>query len=198
MARTTKDETRQKLRHAVVAEAVEKGFGAVSVAGVVARANVSAGTVYVHFENKDQMLRDIYMEIKTEFHTTLMRDDKNGQGAQNSKTKIRNMWFDMFEFLSHSPLDLLFLEYGNAAKILTRAQQGVVDGFAKDIADILRAAVNDGTLAPLDPKILSLLLLAPAMQMSRGAALRGETIAQSTIQNTFDRVWLSIENNTSK
>jgi len=45
MPRSSKDETRAKLRRAVVAEAIEKGFGAVSVAGVVQRARVSAGTV---------------------------------------------------------------------------------------------------------------------------------------------------------
>lgn len=188
MPRTTKDKTRRKLRDAVVAEAVEMGFGAVSVAGVVKRASVSAGTVYVHFQNKEEMLRQIYMEIKTEFHSVLME----AQNEPDTVRRIRKMWHRLFEFVSDKPRELLFLEFGNAAKILTAEQQATVDRFAGDIAADLQRGIDDGTLATLDTRILSLLLIAPAMQLARSSVLTGTELPQSTINQTFERVWLSI------
>lgn len=119
MPRTTKDATRRKLRNAVVAEAVEKGFAAVSVVGVVKRAHVSAGTVYADFRNKDEILGQVNMEIKSEFHGALMQ----GLNAGDTASSIRQMWFRMFDFVSEQPQDLLFLEFGNGVKILTPAQQ---------------------------------------------------------------------------
>ncbi|WP_424984563.1 TetR/AcrR family transcriptional regulator [Microbulbifer sp. S227A] len=187
MPRTTKDATRQRLRDAVVAETVEKGIGAVSVAGVVKRAQVSAGTVYVHYANKDEMLRQVYMEIKTAFHDRLMAQDEG-----DTAHVIRAMWFRMFDFVERSPRELLFLEYAGAAKILTADQQAIVDGYARDIAAILRRGVDDGTLVALDPGVLSLLLIAPAMQLARGSALSGAALDPLLIEQTFDRVWLSI------
>lgn len=188
MPRTTKQATRTKLRNAVVAEAVEQGIGAVSVGGVVKRAAISAGTVYVHFSTKDDMLRDIYMEIKTEFHDLLMKAADQQKPAQ----AIRCMWFAMFDFVATNPKELLFLEYGNAAKILTVEQQAITDGYAEEISDILKRGVADGTLAPLDTSILTLLLIAPAMQLARGAAISNTPLSQETLNQTFDRVWLSI------
>jgi len=191
MPRPTKDKAREKLRNAVVADAVENGLGSVSVAGVVKRARVSAGTVYVHFANKDDMLREVYMEIKAEFHAAIMRAANIADPAE----MIRAMWFNVFDFVGDRPQDLLFLEFGSVAKILTPEQKAIVEGYSAEIAALLRRGVDAGVLAPLDPDVLSLLLVSPAMQLARRAILTGAALSPSTIEQTFERVWLSIAAN---
>jgi len=47
-------------------------------------------------------------------------------------------------------------------------------------------------LAPLDRGFLTLMLIAPAERLARRAVLSGETIPTETIEQIFDRVWLSI------
>lgn len=188
MPRTTRDETRTRLNHAVIAEAVEKGLSQVNVAGVVARAGVSAGTIYVHFRNKDDMLRQVYMQTKTEFHDRIMQ----ARDIPDSAAMIRRMWDEMFAFVRTRPQDILFLEQGATARILTPEQQRVTEGFGADIAALLQRGVQDGTLADLDSATLSLLLTAPAMQLARGAVLSGRDIDPETVGRVFDRVWLSI------
>ncbi|SNT38873.1 TetR/AcrR family transcriptional regulator [Tropicimonas sediminicola] len=190
MPRMTKDQTYQKLRRAVVEEAVEKGFAGTGVAGVVNRAKVSAGTIYVHFENKDEMLRRVYLELKAEFHDRVTEP----RGEPDTRTMIHGMWRAMFDFVREDPKAFLFLEFGNAAGILTPEQKAITDGYARDIADLLQRGVDDGTLAPLDSGLLSLLLVAPALQLARGAALAGRPITDDIVEQTFERVWLSIAN----
>lgn len=189
----TKDETRRKLRRAVVLEATEKGFGALSVGGVVDRAKVSAGTVYVHFENKEDMLQKVFLEIKQEFHTIMLQ----AQSEQTSAETIRRMWFDMFDFVAAHPSDFLFLEYGNSARILNEAQRAEVQKMDEDIAVILARGIEGGILAPLDVGLISILLVAPATQLARSAVLNGTVIPVSTIEMTFQRVWLSIAANST-
>lgn len=191
MPRLSKEETRKKLRDALVAEVVENGISSVNVAGIVKRAKVSAGTVYVHFENKDDMLRQVFLELKTEFHNAVTEH----RGATDSAQLVRGMWFAMFRFVRARPHDFLFLEYANAAKILLPEQQAVADGYAADIAALLQRGVDDGTLADLETSLLSLLLVAPAMQLARSAVLSGQPIPDPLIEQTFDRVWLAIAKN---
>ncbi|WP_417599581.1 TetR/AcrR family transcriptional regulator [Pararhodobacter oceanensis] len=190
MARLSKAKTRAKIRDALVAEVVENGLAAVNVAGVVQRAQVSAGTVYVHFESKDDMLRQVYMEIKAEFHDCITKHHEEADSAR----LVREMWFAMFRFVRARPKDFLFLEYANAANILLPEQQAITDGYAADIAALLKRGVDDGTLADLDASLLSLLLVAPAMQLARSAVLSGRTTPEPLIEQTFERVWLSIAN----
>lgn len=190
MPRLSKDATRTKLRDALVAEVVENGISSVSIARIVARAKVSAGTVYVHFKSKDDMLRQVYLELKAEFHDCVTKHRE----ATDSAGLVRSMWTDMFRFVRERPRDFLFLDYANAAKILLPEQQAIADGYAQDVASLLRRGIDDGTLADLETSLLSLLLLAPAMQLARGAVISGTPIPDELIEQTFDRVWLSISN----
>jgi len=194
MPRLSRTDTRTKLRDALVAEVVENGIASVNVSGIVKRANVSAGTIYVHFENKDAMLRQIYMELKSEFHDCITKN----RTETNTAKLLRDMWFGMFEFVRMQPQDFLFLEYAGAAKILLPQQQAKADGFAKDIAALFQRGVDEGTLADLDTNLLSLLLVAPAMQLARRTILSGQPIPEPLIEQTFERVWLSIANSPLK
>lgn len=188
MPRLTKQATRAKIREAVVEEATENGINATSVAGVVNRANISAGTIYVHFKNKEDMLQKIYLEIKTEFHALMLAAAEQ----TNDKQMISQMWFSLFEFVSDHPKDFLFIEYAGASKILTNEQTKQVSVMEQEIRALLERAKASGTLADLPVSVISVLLIAPAMQLARSATLKNLRIPQATINLTFERVWLSI------
>ena len=194
MPRYTKEETGKKLRDAVVAEAIENGIGAVGVSAVVERAKVSAGTIYVHYKNKDDMLAKIYMELKAELYGYVF----DGLDTSSTSQMIRGMWFNMFAYVRANPQPFLFLEYCSTAKLLTADQQRVVDGYADDIGAVLQRGIDDGTLAPLDRGLLTLMLIAPAERLARRLVLSGEEISTETIEQIFARVWLSISNSTKE
>lgn len=178
------------LRAAVVAEAVDKGIASLSVGGVVHRAKVSAGTVYVHFESKDDMLQKIYMEIKAEFHRIMTA----ARTEPSSALMIRRMWFDMFDFAAAKPNDFLFLELGNAAQFLTPEQAQIAAAQYDEIGEMLMQGVQDGTLFDLDAPTVSLLLVAPAMQLARAAATKKVPVPTDAREKIFSRVWRSIAN----
>jgi AcrR family transcriptional regulator len=185
-----RDETRKKLRDAVVAEVVARGIGSVSIAGIVKRARVSAGTVYVHFESKEHLVREIYMEVKREFHALMM----SAGDIADVRAMIRQMWSDMFAFVAEKPEEFLFLEYGTTAKILTEEQEQITRQMGVDIAALLQRGVDDRTLAQLDNEVLTLLLVAPAMQLARRLIHDGERPSPELVELTFQRVWRAIEN----
>ncbi|GHB28069.1 TetR family transcriptional regulator [Pseudovibrio japonicus] len=193
MPRLTKQATRAKIREAVVAEATENGISATSVGGVVQRANISAGTIYVHFDNKEDMLQKIYLEIKTEFHELMMHAAKQTDDSE----MIREMWFSLFQFVSDHPKDFLFVEYAGAAKILTEEQGKQVLKMQQEISGLLERAKASGSVADLPTNVISVLLIAPAMQLARSAVLKDTPVPQETVELTFDRVWLSISGNTA-
>lgn len=64
-----------------------------------------------------------------------------------------------------------------------------------EIAAMLRRGIEDGTLAPLDRKVLTLLLVAPAMQLAREAVQTGSPVPADVVETVFGRVWRSIAAN---
>lgn len=56
------DEKQKSIKQAVVQIILEEGFHGASVSKIARAAGVSPATVYIYYENKESMLRDIYQE----------------------------------------------------------------------------------------------------------------------------------------
>jgi len=188
MPRPTAEEIQAKIRNALVREVSDRGIGAVSVGDVARRAGVSPGTIYLHFENKEDMLQKIYLQIKAEFHSLIVaaKDEKT------SRAMIRRMWFDMFDFVAAHPFDFLFIENAGAAQVLDAQQSKDVADKQVEIIAMLQRAIDDGTLADLPVSTAVILLVAPAMHLARTHLVNGNPITKEELALTFERVWISI------
>jgi AcrR family transcriptional regulator len=192
MKRPSQDVIKERIRGGLVRVVAKSGIGGTSIGAVAKEAGVSAGTIYLHFEDKDDLLQKVYLLIKTEFHSIMVA----AKSEADSKTMIRRMWRDMFQFTTAHPLDFLFIEYAGAAQVLTDEQTRHVAGFQVEIAAMLQRAIDDGTLARLPVATVITLLVAPAMHLARMSALTNTSIDASQLDLTFERVWLSLAGTT--
>jgi AcrR family transcriptional regulator len=186
--RPSQDAIKEKIRGALVRVVAQMGIGGTSIGAVAKEASVSAGTIYLHFEDKADLLQKVYLQIKTEFHSIMIAAVQE----TDSKAMIHRMWQDMFEFTTARPLDFLFIEYAGAAQVLNEEQARHVAGFQDEIAAMLQRAIDDGTVAPLPVATVTTLLVAPAMHLARMSALNNKPIDKSQLDLTFERVWISI------
>lgn len=188
MPRPSAEAIRDRIRIAVTAEVAEKGIGATSVGAVAKRAGVAPGTIYLHFENKEDMLQKIYIRIKEEFHASMMAALKGGTSAET----LKRMWFDMFDYVTKHPNDFLFIEFAGAAQVLTAEQSDEISYIRDEIRDVIDQAIDDGTLINLPVSVVTTMFVAPAMHMARNAIAYGSEINRGDITLTFERVWVSI------
>lgn len=59
--------TREKLMQSAIKLFSQNGFEATSTNAICKHAGFSAGTLFVHFETKNDLLDSIYLEIKKEY-----------------------------------------------------------------------------------------------------------------------------------
>lgn len=60
------DEKQQNIKRSVVQLILQEGFQGTSISKIAKAAGVSPATVYIYYENKEEMLRDIYQEYAEE------------------------------------------------------------------------------------------------------------------------------------
>lgn len=185
MPRPDKDEIRTRIRDAVVAEVAAHGIGATGMAAVARRARVSAGTIYLHYASKEDLLQQVYLDIKAQFHAALMQVTETPDTAQ----RLRAMWGHLFAFLQAQPQHFLFLELAGAAQVLTAEQAARTQAYQAEVAAVIQAAMEDGTLAPMPVDMAATLLIGPALHLARSAALTGRNVPTAEIDATFDRLW---------
>ncbi len=187
-----KDENKRlAIRNAVVSDVIEVGLSGTSMTRIAAAANLSPGTIYLYYPNKDALLQQVFIEIKSAMHEKLMQAFEPGD---SSAEKIRNLWFAMFAYLVEKPRDFAFHETINAAQILTPQQQSKMAGMAQDIRTILNDAVDDGTLKPAPVESILAVLMAPALHLARRSALADQPVRQEVAEHCFDMIWSGISN----
>lgn len=188
MAQTKDEKKRIGIRDAVISDVVEYGLGNAPISRIAKRAGVSAGTIYIYYPNKDEMLQSIFMEIKSTIHEVMM--DAH-QSERSSGQGIRAMWFAMYEFILEHPDMFAFHEAVSSEKLLKAEQRVNANLMAKDIHDILVTAINDGTLKAMPIDSLVSLLIAPAVSLAR-RQLKAEHLNKDDAKQLFDAIWLGI------
>lgn len=87
------DEKQKSIKKAVVELILEEGFHGASISKIARAAGVSPATVYVYYENKEVMMRSIYMEYAEEsFEFLLQQISPNMEGRQLIEALIKGYY----------------------------------------------------------------------------------------------------------
>ena len=98
------DEKEQRIRHAVIELMLQEGFNGTSIAKIARLAGVSPATVYIYYENKEEMLQDIYLEYSEEVFDYLLKGiDRNMSSAQMIETLIRRRKLKRISTVKNAP-----------------------------------------------------------------------------------------------
>lgn len=195
MARLKDEKKRIAIRDAVVAEVLHSGLAGASVARIAKRAAVSAGTIYLYFPNKEVLLQQTYLEIKTEFHHSMMAEVV---ASESRAENIRCMWFCLLRCLQDHPNEYLFSEFINSSQLLDDVGQVEILTMADEVSHLLQAAIDDGTLAKKPLPAIKAVLIAPMLYLARQAAIMKAEVAPSILETTFELVWGAVRGEDSK
>ncbi len=92
------DEKQRCIKNAVIQLILEEGFQGASVSKIAKVAGVSPATVYIYYENKDTMLRDIYQEYAEDSIQYLLQClSPNMAGEEIIAELIRRYYFYIVE-----------------------------------------------------------------------------------------------------
>ncbi|WP_018306539.1 TetR/AcrR family transcriptional regulator [Desulfitobacterium hafniense] len=92
------DEKQRCIKNAVVQLILEEGFQGTSISKIAKAAGVSPATVYIYYENKDAMLRDIYQEYAEDTIQYLLQClSPNMAGEEIIAKLIRRYYFFIVE-----------------------------------------------------------------------------------------------------
>lgn len=184
-----KDETKRcAIRDAVIADVIENGLGKLSMPRIAKRASVSAGTLYIYYSGKDEMLQSIYLEVKSLLHAAVMNAQSD---SDDSTERIRAMWFAMLDFIVKQPMMFAFHESIDMEQLLNKPQSDAASDMANDIIEAIEHAVGDGTLRPLPTECLLSILVGPAIYLSR-RNFSDRKLTEQEVEATFDAIWAGI------
>lgn len=138
---------------------IENGFDKTPTSAISKAAGVATGTLFHHFKTKEDLINDLYLEIKfamLEHLATKMALASNltGNAETGLRAQIKALWFNMIEWVLQHPEEYRFLaQFGESALIASNTHEKVEQAFA-DYQALFTQGIEEGLLYDLPMDLL--------------------------------------------
>ncbi|HEX7664501.1 MAG TPA: TetR/AcrR family transcriptional regulator [Polyangiaceae bacterium] len=158
----------------------EKGFFAARIQDIAERGGFAVGTVYKHFEQKEDVLRALMLERSVEMHDQLEPRDDDPAGWQD---KLVTRIARLFTYVEqHRAFYRIAMENGlfgvvsaSVGSALSDKDRKVLLQVKERMRELIDEGIAEGVLADVEPGLLSGLLFGTVRSFSLGAFELGES-----------------------
>jgi len=138
--------TKDKILEVALNLFIAQGFDATPTSQISKEANVSTGTLFYYFPNKNSILEQLYLSIKKELSTYLQQKD---DFTLPTKKRLFTCLKSYVEWTNANPKKTVFLDqFYHSANISKTIKQEAYDEFDR-LKEIVEAALHEGILKEL-------------------------------------------------
>ena len=162
-----KDARPQELLAAALEQFVERGYAATRLEDVARRAGVSKGTLYLYFENKEELFKAVVREsivhpIGEAEHVVASYE---GSSAELLGTILMMWWSQIGATRLAGITKLMMAESGNFPDLAQFYNDEVIVRGNGLITRVLERGVASGEFRPFDPLVMTPILVAPVIML---------------------------------
>jgi AcrR family transcriptional regulator len=181
-----KMEKREAILNAAMHLITENGFHGTPMSKVAKKANVAAGTIYHHFENKEDLINQLYSNLKKKFGEALL---EGGSANGTVKELFYQLWINMYEYFIKNPEEFRFLEqYANSPFIEKEIREANQQTYQPAI-EFLIQGMEKGVLRAMEPILMANLLYGAVVAVAKIHLAGQLNIDQEKLQQAIQSCW---------
>ena len=147
---------------------VEKGYAGTRLDDVAARAGVSKGTLYLYFENKEELFKAVVREnivarISQSADEALHYD---GSSAELLRRLITNWWKEYGSSTAGGISKLMMAESGNFPEIARFFLDEVIEPWHRMLAAVIQRGAERGEFRTVKPEMFARVVTGPLVMLS--------------------------------
>jgi AcrR family transcriptional regulator len=163
-----KDARPEEITAAALELFIERGYAATRLEDVAARAGISKGTLYLYFENKEELfkavVREGFVSPLKELRETVERYE--GSTFDLVEMLVRGWWQHIGSTRLSGIPKLMISEARNFPEIARFYVDEVVKPGRETIGAVLRRGIGRGEFRRIDPETIGNLVFAPMMMIA--------------------------------
>ncbi|SKB29980.1 transcriptional regulator, TetR family [Salegentibacter holothuriorum] len=184
----------QKKRDALVKATISlvnnNGFHATPMSKIAKMAEVSAGTIYLYFENKQDLVNQVYIDVKAAFSKFAFKDYEEG-GSVNKGFEI--IWKNIAEFKLMKVEEAMFLSQCDNTPIVDEPSRKEGLKHLQPLLDLWERGKKEEIIKPVSPYMLyafSIYPIAFLMNMQEREIFK---LTKENIDEAYEMAWNSIK-----
>lgn len=133
---------RQRIIFTMLELVVKQGVYATPMSQVAKEANVAVGTIYHYFDNKQEILEEIYKMINQDYGVVLMANLPD----TDFKTQFEAICLNLFNYYIGNPLAFKFMEFVAVPPLMPKELVEAVREYTAGLIEFFQKGIDDGYL----------------------------------------------------
>jgi len=161
----------------------ERGIHNAPIAKVAKEAGIAAGTVYIYFSSKQEIVDELYKRIKMQLHEQMLLGVTEGKSFEE---KMYFIWRRAIKyFLSHS-MEAKFL---NQFDYITYISEDVLKEIHEPynvFSNLIDEAIEQGILKPVSKELITAVLMGPIKELQYLHETRQIEVTEEIIEQLYN------------
>ena len=169
----------------------ERGVHNTPMSKVAKNANVAVGTIYHHFENKNEILNELYLQIKKEFgECTRKALDK----SETPKEAFAEIFKAVYSYYANNPLKFNFTEQVAHTPIITDQTKIKAQQYYRFIGEYIQENLDNGTFRSLPLDLFGQLYYGNVKALIQMKLSDNNRVDETVLEEAIHTSWISFVN----
>jgi len=134
-----------KIKTAVLKTVGEIGVAGLTMKKIALEAGISPGTLYLYYSSKEQMINQLYLELKAEV-ASIAFEGINEPENLPFEAVFKTAFLNIYQYLAHHPSEQVFLQQGYRSPFVTEATKKETENYFLPIINLIEVAQSKGTI----------------------------------------------------
>ena len=180
---------RTAILEATLALISERGFHNTPMSLVAKTSGVSTGIIYHYFSGKEELINELYKEIKLE---TIQAMLVNNSEALSLNERFLNIWADYVHYSLNHPTKSSFLEQFENSPLIKHVMEEDIMQAVTPFFAFFEQGVDEGLFKPLPPVVLFDLGIGPAASLVKRQVAGLIVLDDALMQAAANACWEAI------
>lgn len=164
----------------------ERGLHDTPMAMVAGEAQVAAGTIYHHFKNKEDLILELYKNIKGKIHDAILIEENSNSTYQRQFVQF---WRSIYNYYIEKPEHFKFIEQFENSPYFQKITQEDIIEFEEKFDRFLLIGIEDRHIKPLPTRLLTHLLLGSVAAVTKARLKDQNEIDDSKVIKAIQVCW---------
>jgi len=183
------DEKVTRIYRAAMMVINQDGFQGCSMTKIAAAADLSPATIYLYFENKDDMIKKLFIHLKQKMGHSYFN---TATDLSPSKGTFRTIWINHYQYIIENIEEYNFLENFSNCPLIDHIEKENNHDYCPNFETLFDQSKAAKLLQPLTNDIIYSLLFAPISQMVKKSKSQGKSLSTNDLIQIFDASWKAV------
>ncbi|GIM45186.1 AcrR family transcriptional regulator [Collibacillus ludicampi] len=168
----------------------ELGLAETSMSKIAKKANVSASTIYVYFENKEDLINKLYLSIKKQMSLEIFHNFDDSTPLQTAFETILRKFVD---FILNNKDYFLFIEQFGNSPLLHKLSRKEATELFEPIYSLFEKGKKQGVFKQVDTNLLVIFTFNPVMQFAKEHFNGKSELNQDNLKEIIQMSWDAVK-----